>query len=59
MDRNELWLKFIISGDPKDYIRYQNCKREGFSFENGNRRISNKGNEHRGSRQADNNSYKG
>lgn len=59
MDKNELWLKFIISGDPKDYIRYQNSKREATLFENSNRRFSNKGNEHRGSRPVDNGSYKG
>ena len=61
MDVNDYWLKFAVSGKPKDYILYakMKAKKEELFFEDGNRRLSDKRNENGGSRPLDNPSYKG
>ncbi len=61
MDKNRLWLKFVLSGNPKDYLSYvnQSVNEEGESLEDSNRRISGKRSEYGGSRPIDYNSYKG
>ena len=61
MDVNDCWLKFAVSGNPKDYILYakMKAKKEELFFEDGNRRLSNKRDEKGGSGPADNPSYKG
>ena len=53
MESQKDWLKFVISGSVKDYIKYtDSCKKErifgGESVEFHNRCTGNKGNEIRG-----------
>lgn len=61
MDKNDYWLKFVLSGKPQDYINYVNKRdmEEGARFEDSDRRISNKRGENGRSRPTDNSSYKG
>ncbi len=53
MQQNKSWLKFIITGDPKDYLNYKETAKqhemlggEGSAYYN--RRPCNQGNEYKG-----------
>ncbi len=52
MQQNELWLKFIISGKPQDYLSYINSVKQhcsgGGIYEHNNRWPCDKGNEYKG-----------
>lgn len=53
MKQNKSWLKFIITGNPKDYLNYkENTQKQEISGGEGsahyNRRPCNKGNEYKG-----------
>lgn len=53
MDKNKCWFKFIITGNPKDYLKYKECVKmqqmsggEGSALYNG--RPCHKGDEYKG-----------
>ena len=53
MNHNKLWLKFLISGNPKDYLKYKNNikQQQLYGGENAayyDRWTCDKGNEYKG-----------
>lgn len=59
MDSNKKWLKFIITGRADDYVSFSYSKQQDkiYGSDNSaffNQRFSDRGNEHRGTGQADN-----
>lgn len=53
MQQNKSWLKFLITGDPKDYLTYKNTKNQqdiygGEDTAYYDRWSGNKGNEYKG-----------